>query len=567
MKSSVDTIITIGRDNNNDICINKPKVSSFHAKFIVQSSDKIILQDLNSTNGTYVNGSKISSSEVNFHDSVQFGSYHFDMKLFENEYFEPEDEVEGDPEYQLQTYDYQDQQDSDSKSDEKSLPSLVNVQVFLSIIAIIACGSYVYNNNIFNIKQFFNNNNVVRQAQSTQSGIAQNSNSASYPVTQTVQPPVKNTSPSIPTQNKSAKNVAHTKVNKPNKLNVSTNNLCEVYPLVSQKNGIIQCGETLQGRIDSPGYVETIKFHAQSGEKIGISVSRLNDNNSFYPHFKLVSPSSQTISNNYREWESLGNEEYILPDTGQYSIQIIDGKQRYTGDYAIRLEPVSATFNGLPSPAPEIGCSSTTKGHIALKNATDSYTFSGKCGEKIAIAVTKKSFSALFQPCWQLADPSGTIISRHYKNSFCSGNMDYILPYNGRYTIRVFDGGHNGTGDYHVRLEPITAFLNGEQSCAQKISPGKTLVDSLEEPNATCAYIFDKKKYKASIRVKKKSASASFCPCLTLYNASGEIIERGYKSYICNGKATYTLNSDGPFVIRVWDSNHDSPGKFSILLN
>ena len=53
-------LVHIGRDSTNDIPLTDSKVSSNHAKLSVEK-DKIWIEDLKSTNGTMVNGKKISS--------------------------------------------------------------------------------------------------------------------------------------------------------------------------------------------------------------------------------------------------------------------------------------------------------------------------------------------------------------------------------------------------------------------------------------------------------------------------------------------------------------------------
>ena len=63
--------ITIGRNPANDIIITNPKVSSNHAVIVVEDSGDIILRDLNSTNGTFVNGKRISEAKINSTDRVQ----------------------------------------------------------------------------------------------------------------------------------------------------------------------------------------------------------------------------------------------------------------------------------------------------------------------------------------------------------------------------------------------------------------------------------------------------------------------------------------------------------------
>jgi predicted component of type VI protein secretion system len=55
--------IYIGRDINNDIAINDAEVSRKHARVILQSGE-YVLEDLGSTNGTYVNGQRLMGPHV-----------------------------------------------------------------------------------------------------------------------------------------------------------------------------------------------------------------------------------------------------------------------------------------------------------------------------------------------------------------------------------------------------------------------------------------------------------------------------------------------------------------------
>src|SRR6266404_9642375 len=55
--------ITIGREDENDICLPKGNISKKHTKIVVKDG-KIIVLDLKSTNGTYVNGKKLAGPQV-----------------------------------------------------------------------------------------------------------------------------------------------------------------------------------------------------------------------------------------------------------------------------------------------------------------------------------------------------------------------------------------------------------------------------------------------------------------------------------------------------------------------
>src|SRR5947208_11493397 len=52
---------TIGRVDDNTFQISEPSVSSHHCEVLLRGSD-IVVHDLNSTNGTFINGEKVTES-------------------------------------------------------------------------------------------------------------------------------------------------------------------------------------------------------------------------------------------------------------------------------------------------------------------------------------------------------------------------------------------------------------------------------------------------------------------------------------------------------------------------
>jgi hypothetical protein len=64
---------TLGRHRNNDIVINDPKVSSFHAR-LDRSSEGFVLVDLKSRNGSFVNGKRITHGVLKTGDEVRLGT-------------------------------------------------------------------------------------------------------------------------------------------------------------------------------------------------------------------------------------------------------------------------------------------------------------------------------------------------------------------------------------------------------------------------------------------------------------------------------------------------------------
>ena len=64
--------IMVGRDPRSDVVIKSETVSKSHLK-IIPKGDQFYIVDLGSTNGTYVNGEKISETLVTPDDQVQLG--------------------------------------------------------------------------------------------------------------------------------------------------------------------------------------------------------------------------------------------------------------------------------------------------------------------------------------------------------------------------------------------------------------------------------------------------------------------------------------------------------------
>jgi ABC-type multidrug transport system ATPase subunit len=84
---SEKTRLTIGRDASNDLVINHPAVSSFHA-LLIRSNEAVYITDLQSRNGTFVNGRRISGRKVlDQGDWVRIASY--TLVLNPNQSFTP----------------------------------------------------------------------------------------------------------------------------------------------------------------------------------------------------------------------------------------------------------------------------------------------------------------------------------------------------------------------------------------------------------------------------------------------------------------------------------------------
>ena len=69
-----DEMVTIGRVDDNTIKVDNMAVSSHHAKLIRENGDFVLI-DLNSLNGTFVNGQKISKWILKNNDFITIGKH------------------------------------------------------------------------------------------------------------------------------------------------------------------------------------------------------------------------------------------------------------------------------------------------------------------------------------------------------------------------------------------------------------------------------------------------------------------------------------------------------------
>ncbi|MBU3665256.1 MAG: FHA domain-containing protein [Chthoniobacterales bacterium] len=70
----VGSRLTVGRLGDNDVALDEGSVSSRHAEIVV-ADDAAVLRDLGSTNGTFVNGERVTGeSPLSEGDEVYFGN-------------------------------------------------------------------------------------------------------------------------------------------------------------------------------------------------------------------------------------------------------------------------------------------------------------------------------------------------------------------------------------------------------------------------------------------------------------------------------------------------------------
>lgn len=330
------------------------------------------------------------------------------------------------------------------------------------------------------------------------------------------------------------------------------------------KKGMIPTdGLSLTGKIETAGSSSRYKFEAKNGEVVSIALAGTETSPSalFTPCWELLNPSGKRVG----DWVRNTNQSRILKYDGTYTIRVWDEHNDGMGEYYIRLEPLSATLNGEPANVRVIACS---QDHLTdttpFRTAVNTYRFHAKAGERIAVAVqkSKTDHSALFTPCWQLLDASGKHVGDWVRNT----NQERTLKKTGAYTIRVWDEHFDATGEYYIRLEPVSSTFDGNPSCAVPVQVNADpLTGSIPFKRAVNTYRFEAAAGQAvtiSVLKSESTTSAVFTPCWVLLNPSGERVGR----WVRNRARSLTIKDDGVHTIRVWDEHLDGLGEYRLSL-
>lgn len=78
-----EPVVSIGRRASNNICLEDRFVSRHHC-VIRNEGDEYMIDDLNSANGTYVNGERISAGSLKEGSLIEIGASRFLFRLPEN---------------------------------------------------------------------------------------------------------------------------------------------------------------------------------------------------------------------------------------------------------------------------------------------------------------------------------------------------------------------------------------------------------------------------------------------------------------------------------------------------
>jgi beta-barrel assembly-enhancing protease len=144
-------LLKIGRGKNNDIVISHPSVSGSHAELFIDEDGRVFITDLNSLNGTTINGVRLKESKIlNPDDIVKLGNA---APLPWKSYFGSGEAFKAPPESE---------EIGEQPAKENNAPS--KLWLYLSIAAVLAIGIII--GGVFLLKNYNSENNSPTRADS-----------------------------------------------------------------------------------------------------------------------------------------------------------------------------------------------------------------------------------------------------------------------------------------------------------------------------------------------------------------------------------------------------------------
>jgi pSer/pThr/pTyr-binding forkhead associated (FHA) protein len=167
-------LIKIGRDEKNDVVVNDASVSRCHLELFQDEEGNLFITDLNSSNGTFVNGVKLNGSlKLNLSDKVTIGKKALPITSYFQEIRPQSDgeEYEMVEESPYETTNHEDESEQEYEHEEES--SFGGIFGLLILVVIVGGGIFWYSQSDGSSREVGTNNTGIteqRQEQEQEQG-------------------------------------------------------------------------------------------------------------------------------------------------------------------------------------------------------------------------------------------------------------------------------------------------------------------------------------------------------------------------------------------------------------
>ena len=213
--------------------------------------------------------------------------------------------------------------------------------------------------------------------------------------------------------------------------------------------GSIACDVPVTSTLGTAARADTNlrSFSAAANERVHVSIGNQGGTN-FNPFFRVIAPTGAVVAGCSF---NASNVDCLLPFTGSYAVEVLDGSFDGTGTYSLHIQRLTAGFRCGGTIACDV--SVTTTLGTAARADTNLHSFSAAANERMHVSIANQG-GTNFNPFFRVIAPTGAVVAGC---SFNASNVDCLLPFTGSYAVEVLDGSFDGTGTYSLHIQRLTA--------------------------------------------------------------------------------------------------------------
>jgi hypothetical protein len=301
-------------------------------------------------------------------------------------------------------------------------------------------------------------------------------------------------------------------------------------------------GQTLQDTVTVRAEMNAYTFSGTAGEVVTVQVA---GNWSNVPRLEVYDPAGNLRKR--FDAQSIRADTVHLPQSGAYTLLVLDSDGQQTGNYGLHLQRITA-----PAGATSIAYGQTLQDTVSARAEINAYIFTGIAGEVIT-AFASGNWSTV--PRLELYDPAGNLRKRLDGQSIRADTVH--LPQNGIYTLFVLDNDGQQTGNYGLHIQRITDPVG-----SRAMSYGQTLQDTLTARSEINAYAFSGTA--GEVVTAMLAGTWNPVPRLEIYDPAGGLRKR------LDGQSaradTVHLPTSGTYVMLVLDNDGQQTGNYGLHL-
>jgi len=310
----------------------------------------------------------------------------------------------------------------------------------------------------------------------------------------------------------------------------------------------IECG-SFSADLNTIAEMHAYAFDANEGDLIHIN---MRGGSGVEAELELYNATGVEIANDNPNGGTASIEDFSIPATGTYFVMARDKKGNDIGNYGFSYH----NMNNLDC-ATELSCNTDFTESIDGLSEIDYYYFQATAGERIMLQM--RATSSSLEGELTLYSAAGVQLSNDSPGGGLCEIVDYTIPSDGTYFVKVNDKHGNDTGDYGFSFQKL------DPTCATPYSCTDGSVNGNFNSFATMdAYSFSGTAGDI-IQIKMVETGTELEPLFYLYDPSHDRIIDETASHDINID-DFELPQTGTYIAIAMDRNGNDMGGYTLLI-